>query len=310
MRTAGARAERVEQVELPVAVELPGRLGQEVTAYLEREVGWRRVPLDGPPAPALLLTQRPRPWPPSIVVLETGADADTMRHALLQGALDVVVWPDERARLASCARRLPRPRIAPAPARVGVAGAAGGTGTSTVALALGGLAAWSGRRAVVVAAPDVLSLAGIASWGGPGADELDRLAPEDAAREFARVARPAPAVPGLWLLPASAVPVAAGWPADVLVADLGAWPSAVKPDLQVARPDSTLDRIAGLGVPVVIVGAGPRSAADVRRVLGRPPVAWLPYSARVARAACAGRLPAGLPGSFLAALRDGLGWRS
>lgn len=300
---------RTAEAELPVALELPPGLDLEVTAYLEREVGWRRVPLEGPPAPALLLTQRPRPWPPSVVVLDAATDADAMRRALLDGALDVVVWPHERARLASCARRLPRLRVAPAPARIGVAGAAGGTGTSTVALALAGLAAWSGRRALMVGPAEVLRLAGVDAWSGPGADELERLAPDDAAREFPRVARPVAAVPGLWLLPASALPVAAGWPVDVLVADLGAMPVPVRPDVVVARPDAALERVAGLSAAAVVVGSGPRSPMEVRRILGREPVAWLPQSARVARAACAGRVPAGLPGSYLAALRGGLGWR-
>lgn len=299
--------------ELPVAVELPARLDAEVTGYVEREVGWRRVPLEGPPPPALLLTQRPRPmsdgWPPSVVILEEPADAEAVRRALLDGAVDVLAWPGERTRLSLCADRVPARRaLPPAPMTVRVGGLGGGAGTSTVALALAGLAAWAGRRTVFAGSARALRLAGAARWRGPGADDLERLAPDDAAREFAQVSRPVPGVPGLRILPASAVPAALGWPVDVLISDVGAPLDPQVVDVLVARPDASLEQASGSATPLVVVGEGPWSAAQVRRLLGREPVAWLPQSARVARAACAGRVPAALPGSYLAALRRGLGW--
>ncbi|HWH31880.1 MAG TPA: hypothetical protein VNU01_04350 [Egibacteraceae bacterium] len=295
--------------ELPVAVELPAGLELDVTLFVEREAGWRRVPLEGPPSPALLLTQRARTWPPSVVVLPGPVDAATVRRALLEGALDVIAWPEDRERLAACAGRLPAGPSAPAPLVLSVVAASGGVGASTVALALAGLVAWGGRRVAITGGEGMLRLAGLSPWRGPGADELARLAPGEALREFPRVAHAVPGVRGLWALHASGSPAAHGWPVEVLVVDgavTGPAPAhgAV---LAVARADAGLERLAGAAVPVVVNGAGPRSAAQVRRILGREPLAWLPHSARVARAACAGRVPAGLPASWLSPLRRAVG---
>lgn len=57
------------------------------------------------------------------------------------------------------------------------------------------------------------------------------------------------------------------------------------------------------GWRTVVVGGGPLDRAAVSRLLGGPPHAWLPASERVARAGAAGRVPSGLPGTFVAAVR-------
>lgn len=91
------------------------------------------------------------------------------------------------------------------------------------------------------------------------------------------------------------------WPADVVVADMrvGQTPT----DVVVTRPDGSLRRV-GTAAAVVVVGDGPLDRRGVRRLLGRPPAVWLPPSHRVARAGLAATVPASLPGSWLAALRE------
>jgi hypothetical protein len=307
VETMAVRAGQV--TELPVAVRLEGRLAHEVTAYVEREIGWQRVPEDGPPLPRLLLSAAPDSRLPSIVVLPAPADPESVRRALLAGALDVVAWPEQRERLAPCEARLPAgPPPAPAPPVVRVGGLSGGVGASTVALTLAGLLAWSGRRTVALGGRGLLELAGLARWEGPGAEELSLLPALEAARELPRVARPVPALPDLWLLSAAGVlPTRDGWPVHAVVADVGVvegppWPV----DLIVARPDAALRRAADVPLPVLLVGDGALAAA-APRLLGRVPVGHLPWSARVARAGASGRVPLGLPGSFVAAARRAFG---
>jgi hypothetical protein len=182
-----------------------------------------------------------------------------------------------------------RPRGAEMPPPLGAAGTASwlrvggtatGTGASTVALAIGGLLAWSGRPTAVVGGPALLALAGVAPWRGPGADELASLDPPQAAHEFARVARRCRAVPGLWLLAGSPRVYGSGWPVACTVVDVG---------------------VGEADVVAAVIG-------DVRVVLrpGSPP-AVVPESARVTRAGLRGRVPAGLPGTYLEGLRRRLG---
>jgi len=163
---------------------------------------------------------------------------------------------------------------------VRVGGVAPGVGASTVALGIGGLLAWSGWPTAVVGGPELLRLAGVAPWRGPGADELSCLDPRQAAQEFPHVARRCPAVPGLWLLAGSPRVYGQGWPVACTVVDVG---------------------VGAADVLVATVGE-----AGVVRWPGSPP-ARLPGSARVARAGRRGRVPAGLPGTYLAALRRGMG---
>lgn len=302
----------VRSADLPVSVELPGALGQELTRFVESEAGWQVVAPSGPPPPAVVLTVRPQPGRPCVVVQPGTPTADDIRDGLLAGALDVLGWPEGRRRLLALPLRLAEPAPSgPAPAVLRVVGTAGGAGTSTVALALAGLCAWSGRRTVVVGQEDLLALCGAAGWRGPGADALVALGPAGAALEFPAVTRSVPALRGLRVLAGdgASLPTPLGWPADVVVIDhRTAMPPTAPVDgglVVVTRPDGTARHAAGLArtSAVLVVGQGPLDRLGIRRVLGRSEDAWLPPSFRVARAGLLGRLPASLPGSWLALLR-------
>lgn len=294
--------------DLPVTVDLPGVLGQEVTAYVEGEAGWQVVADGGPPRPVLALTDRPLPGQPCVVVVDGVPGHDVTRAALLAGALDVIGWPMDRARLADAPLRAQTARTPEGGARIlRVGGASGGAGTSTVSLALAGLLAWAGRRTLVVGDDDLLRLCGRAPWEGPGAAEVGTLDPADAVREVAALARPVAGVERLAVLgrggagAASATTAARGWPADVIVWDVRSRQDEA--DVLVGRPDAGLRAVSGAPVPVVVVGEGPLDARGVGGVLGRPPLVWLPTSARVARAGLSGRVPSALPGGWLRSLR-------
>lgn len=318
--------------DLPVSVELPGVLGQEVTRYVEVEAGWQVVTPDGPPAPVLALVNAPRPGRPCVIVVDGVPTAEQVRQGLFSGALDVLAWPADRARLLDAPLRIAQPATPTrTPGFVRVAGVAGGVGTSTVALALGALLAWSGRRTAVVGGQDLLALCGIPAWAGPGAADLAALGPS-AAGEFDAVARQVRGVPGLLVLSGdgAALPGAAGWPVAVVVADLraqgpqlaAAWerwpedPAAPTPAevgaagglVVVARPDAAVRWAAPVATRsvVVVAGHGPLDLPSVRRWLGRQPDAVLPHSARVARAGLRGRVPSALPGTWLNLLRSPL----
>lgn len=303
--------------DLPVVVDLPGRLAEEVTAFIEVEAGWQVVSPSGSLAPVLELVAVAVAGRPCVVVAEGPVRAEEVRAALLAGALDVIAWPDDRARLLEAPLRIhAAPRNGSGPPMLRVAGCAGGVGTSTVALALGGLLAWSGRATLVIGDDDLLRLCGVGPWPGPGAAELGQLDDTAAAAEVTSLARPIPGIDGLAVLGGggAAVRGVAGWPVEAVVVDLRAPRRLAGADLVCARPD------AGLGaleeqpadeLPVLVVGDGPLDQAGVHRRLGRPPVGWLPESLRVARAGVAGRVPAGLPGAWLGILRSALGgvWR-
>jgi hypothetical protein len=339
--------------DLPVSVDLDGVLADEVTSYVETEAGWQVVADDGPPPPILTLAAAARPGRACVVVVDGLPEPEVVRSALLAGALDVIGWPHDRARLLEAPLRVRSGgRGERGPGLLRVAGAAGGVGASTLTLALGGLLAWSGRRVLVVGGNDLLALCGLAPWAGPGVGELAVLDPADAAAEAAQLARAVPGVERLRVLGGggAALGSLAGWPVDVVVTDLrvlepaallGArdaasvavleppppWLHSTPPapaaraglvaahradlvaahraDLVVARPDQSLRALAGgpPDLPVVVLGEGPLDRPGVRRLLGRPPVGWLPASARVARAGLAGRVPAALPGTWIRELR-------
>lgn len=314
--------------DLPVAVDLTGAVGDEVRAYVEGEAGWQVVADGGPPRPVLTIAHAPRADEPCVVVVDGPPSTEQVRGALLAGALDVLGWPDDRARLLEAPLRVRTARGGQGgPAALRVAGVAGGVGASTLALASAGLLAWRGREVVVVGADDLLRLCGMDPWSGPGAVEVAALQPAEAAAEVDALARRVPGVDRLRALGGGAAPFStAGWPADTVVMDLGEgraaghrlegarWAAgghrATGPvDLLVARPDAGLRAAAGApdDVPVVVVGDGPLDRPGVRRTLGRRPAATLPWSARVARAGLTGRVPSGLPGTWLAALATVLG---
>ena len=300
-------------VDLPVALALPQPLLDEVAAWVEGDTGWQLVSLDGPPTPALVLSSAPLTDRPFALLVDGVPSADAVRRGLQQGAVDVIGWPDERGRIAAVAAS-----AAPAAARgsgtartvscVRVAGTAGGVGTSTVCLAIGGVLAWSGLRVVVAGDDDLLRLCGHAPWEGPGLLEMAALRPADAGGEAGSLARPVDGVDGLAVIGGGGAALASteGWPVDVVVADMRATATLDDANLVVARPDGALRCAAGTTAPVLLVGAGPADSRGARRLLGHPPHAWLPHSARVARAGLAGRVPSSLPGSWLAALRSAL----
>lgn len=291
--------------DLPVCVDLQGRLGDEVAAFVEAELGWQLVDAGGPLVPSLTLAPGVVRDRPTIVVAPAPVAPADVRTALLAGALDVIAWPDERLRLLEAPLGL---RTAPATAQcvpvLRVAGCRGGVGTSTVALAVAGTVAWSGHRALVVGDDAMLRLTGAKAWDGPGSAELAALGWQ-AAGEVEHLSRPVESVPGLRVLGGGAnVGDTGGWPFELVVADVGRALSE-QVDLVVGAADAALAD-APARVPVVVVEHGPLDRAGVRARLQRPPAGWLPYSARVARAGCNGRVPSSLPGSWIAALRGAL----
>lgn len=302
--------------DLPVVVDLPGRLGQEVTAFVEVEAGWQVVSPGGPLTPALELAAVVRPGRPCVVIVEGKAGPDQVRSALLGGALDVIAWPEDRGRLLEAPLRVHATRRnTSGPAVLRIAGCAGGVGTSTVALAVGGLLAWSDRTVLVVGDDDLLRLCGLGPWSGPGAAELAQLDPADAASQVVTLARPVSGVDRLSVLGGggTAMGGTGEWPVEAVIVDLRTPRHLACADLVCARPDAGLDVLRGqpADLPVLVIGDGPLDMAAVRRRLGRPPLAWLPSSTRVARAGVAGRVPSALPGTWLKTLRTALGrvWR-
>jgi hypothetical protein len=298
--------------DLPVAVCLPDPLGQEVRAWVEGELGWQVVPAGGPPRPALTLRHALDARPGCVVVTAGEVEAATLRLALDAGALDAIGWPQDRYRLPELARQPSRSPQAGGPPVWRVAGTGGGVGTSTVALGVAGLAAWSGKSVVVVGGDDLLTLCGAGPWEGAGLAEIAALGPVDGAAELPTLAREVVGVDGLTVLggrvSAQSLDVS-GWPADLVVVDAGVHDAGADgavdvPDALVTSPDARAARARDVDAPLLVVGDGPLDRGGVRSACGRRPAGWLPASARVARAALQGRVPAGVPGSWLRVLRD------
>ena len=290
--------------DVSVAVDLPGRLGEEVAAYVESEAGWHVVTGNGPVEPLLTLTGAVAPGP-CVVVRDGPLDADVTRDLLLAGVLDVVAWPEDRARLLALPQRVfraERPQATVPQLHIGAC--RGGVGASTVALTAGALVAWSGRRALVIGDEAMVRLAGVATWQGAGALELASLGVQ-AADEVERVARPVPGVQDLFVLGGGPTALATeGWPYDIVVVDQGV-ARREHAHLVIAVADGSL-AAAPATADVLVVEHGPLDRAGVKRRLGRAPLGWLPYSARVARAGTAGRVPSSLPGSWVDAVRKAL----
>lgn len=295
--------------DLPVALCLRDPLRREVRAWVEGELGWQVVPESGPPRPALTLCGADEPRRGCVVVADGPLEAATLRSALAAGARDAVGWPDDRLRLVEVVGRPEAGPVSAGPPLLRVAGAGGGVGTSTIALALAGLGAWSGRDVVVIGDDDLLSLCGIGAWEGPGLAELVALASVDSAAELEALALPVAGVDGLRALGGRSTSREAdrsGWRVDLVVVDqgrVGAADEANPPDIVVTAPDARARGAAGIDGPLLVVGDGPLDRAGVRRAAGRSPDGWLEWSARVARAGVAGRVPASLPGSWVDTLR-------
>jgi hypothetical protein len=284
---------------LPVAVAVSAARDTAVRRLVEGSLGWQVVTGDAG-------------LPPTVVLCDVGATAATpgVPRLLLVGADDDPVAVASAAREVHACLRWPAPaevlagavgavvgttRPRPAVPRVVVGGAAGGVGTTTVALALAGIAAWEGARVLALVRPDApvpgVPTVGVAALAGPGA---------------AGAAVPVPGVPGLAAL-ATAAPspadVEVAVPVDLVVVDAGVAGPGV--DVLVARPDRVgRAAVAGTTAGAVVLRAGPAGARDLARTHGADPRVLVgPESARVARADARGRVPAGLPGTWLAPLR-------
>jgi len=302
---------------VPVALALGERHVGSVRRWLEGTLGWQAVDddLDGPVPPAVRIVdldgaQRviaagpDLAWLPTVLLVE--ADDPPARAAEIARRLaptGVCVWPEGRDRLPTIVATAVRgPRPGGGTGRVlRVGGVAGGVGTTTIALALTGLAAWSGRRALAV----LHGHAGVRDATPVPADALG--APDLWAR-----AAPLPGIAAARVVhTGSAVPrlIPEDRRVEVSVLDVG---TDAEVDVVVCRPDGAAAEhlpttMAGA---VVVVGRGLLSPARVRELAQGRLLVEMPVSVRVARAALRGQVPAGLPGTWLHVLRPVLegGW--
>jgi hypothetical protein len=316
-------------VAVPVALALGERHVGSVRRWLEGTLGWQAVEddLNGPVPPAVRIVDLDgasrlldldvgadlpsgaasmfasgaggvrSDWLPTVLLVEDDEDpglaADIARRLRPAG---VCRWPVGRDALPTLvARAVGGPRRAERAGRaLRVGGVAGGVGTTTIALALTGLSAWSGQRALAV----VHGHAGVRSATPVPADAL--VAPDLWAR--------ATPLPGL--VSARVVHTGRSVPErapedrriDLSVLDVG---TAAEVDVVVCRPDGAAAEqlpttMAGA---VVVVGQGLLSAARLRELSGGRTVVHVPTSVRVARAVLRGQAPAGLPGNWLTHLR-------
>jgi hypothetical protein len=206
----------------------------------------------------------------------------------------VLGWPRDRDRLAEVAAELlaaPRQRATSGSPLV-VGGGAGGVGTTTVALGLAGLRAWAGAQTLVGVRGLGLPWRGVPTAALGGSD-LWAVAEHAAGLELLRIVR---------LLDHDRVPDLADPAIEALVLDAGPDPDA---DVLVCRPDAAgLAAVqATTAAAVVVIGDGPATHRALLAAAGGRRLLRLPWSARVARAGATGRLPAGLPGSWVRRLR-------
>ncbi len=285
---------------LPVRLALAGPNATAVGRWVESVVGWQAVDAAAsrlvPPVLALADVLGASAAPPDLPLVLLVADDDHPRAAAATaaGAAAVVAWPSDRDQLVEAATAV---IAAPRPCEtleLGVGGAAGGVGTTTVALALAGLLAWRGQPTLV------LTHGAVPCPGGRGipAEELAGVPVWD-------LAAPSPGVPALRVLrlpgpvPTEAVEAA---PAALVVRDLGV---QVAGDVLVIRRDRAgLEALTrSTAAAAVVMDTGPAPPRLLVRSAGGRRLVTVPWSARVARAALVGRVPAGLPGSWLRALQ-------
>lgn len=292
---------------IPIELRADGQLEVQVRAWVESTLGWQVVEPDTGVPPVCALVAPGGAHPPSappVLLVPPGQDAAAVARAAVElGARAVLRWPDDRGDLPATVARIAASRDEgrSSAGEIAIAGASGGVGTSTVALAVAGLAAWSGAPTLVVArtplpvvprrvfAPD--DLAGAGTW-----DAATRL----------------PGVPGLRLAAtdrdAAEAPVDPGG-ARLIVRDLGT--RLDDADVLVARCDrpGLVAAEATAAAVVVLVGEGPAPPRAVAAALGDRRVVRVPWSVRVARAGWSGRVPTSLPGAWLRRLRPVLSSR-
>lgn len=286
---------------LPVALAAAGPAAGRIRRLVEGELGWQ--PVDGGPARVLVADVAGAAGAdagggPSVLLVAADDDPQVAAEAVRRlRPTEILGWPPRgrdhlRDAVAAALRDhapLGAARTAPL---VTVGGASGGVGTTTVALALAGLHAWEGADVVAVVGGSVPhpTRPGVAptALGSPSLDAA---------------LQPARGVPRLRILRVvgdrSAVQAL---PPRTTVVDRGV---AIAVDVLVCRRDAAaLEALATSPARVVLAtdsGAVPWAA--LRRAAGRRHVVLLPWSARVARAGALGRVPASLPGAWLARLR-------
>lgn len=287
---------------LPVALDVRGRLADPLRRTVEGQLGWQPVDAETaalvPPAVRLVdVTGAPGGTVPTVLVVADDDPPLSVAEATQRLRPEAVVpWPVDTTGLADAVTAATATLRTGAPTTpvVRIGGAAGGVGTTTVALALAGTVAWRGR-ATLVASTDRVLLPDAAPTVDPTA-----LAAVDL---WAR-ATPLPGVPEARAVRVTVPPhdhAIADPDVGVAVLDLGV---SVDVDVLVCRPDAA--GLAALGrtaaAAVVVVGDGAVPGREMTAAVGgrgRVDVAW---SARVARAAVVGRVPAGLPGRLIRSL--------
>lgn len=284
---------------LPVALDLDGSLADRVRDHVEGALGWQVVD-DVTMPPALRLVDPRRVGPddvPTVVVVDDDVDLADVAAAVDRDGVRVVVWPEQATRLVGVAAALIGDVAVVGHDALVVGGAAGGVGTTTVALALAGVVAWSGR-------PCVALLCGPAP-----VPEVVGVSPDAVAAS--RLWTAAPAVPGtrglrVARLEGGRAALAAVAPAGEAVVDAGVDHDVDVLVLRRDRPGVEALRASRAAAAVVLDdGVVPRRV--VREAAGGRRLVPVPVSARVARAHASRRVPAGLPGSWIAALRPLVG---
>jgi hypothetical protein len=277
---------------LPVSLDLPLALREEIQRHVEAAMGWQvTTSTDLPARLHLYGIGRGAVEVPSILVV-TATDEPGAAATAAIGARAVLRWPDDAPSLATTTARLLSSAPQPAVPTLRIAGSAGGVGTSTVALALGGLVAWAGCDVLVASASD------LAVPDVPTVSTLRGPRPWEAAVEVV-------GVPGLRAIRGVDGAVEVTGPA-IVVDDT----RSTSPHLLVVGADRAgLDAVRSAEVgAVVVVERGPVRTADLAAAAGPRLAAVLPWSHRVARAGLHLRVPASLPGSWLARLMGVADW--
>jgi len=299
---------------LPVDLALAGAHRDAVGRWVEGTLGWQVITStdgqagDDPVPPVLRLRDhmpqvRPsaaggpaaaRVLPEILLVPDDGAPAAAAILAQAAPSTPVLGWPSHRDRLPELAAAVlaaPAARSQMA-SMLTVGGSSGGVGTSTVAMALAGLKGWSGAATLVAVRGLGLpwrQVPAAALADGDLWSQADPLPGLDTVR-------------AVCLADQAPLPDLADARIEAVIVDAGPTPDC---DVLVCRADAAglwaLERTTAAAV--VMMGAGPVPARVLRGVLAGRPAIRLPYSVRVARAGVAHRVPAGLPGRWLADLR-------
>lgn len=282
-----------QRAPVPVAIDVAGPVRTQLERVVEGALGWQVVAVDDPVLPPrCVLVDPPRAAahvggtvPVALVTVpddDPAVAARAAQHvtAVLDGVPDAATLEQLALRTAAAA---PTGRVP----WCTVTASAGGVGATTVATGLAGLRAWRHGQTLLAA---------------HGPDHQER-APVVTAEDLASPAAWAAAVPAVGLdglrvvrLRSTELPVDAG-PVPLVLERGRGDPAA---DVLVVRPDRAgLAAVAAGTGTVVVVGRGAVDATALRRAAEARPVVACPWSARVAAAGAAGRLPADLPGTWL-----------